>query len=466
MFLRSTVTRGATYSESVCRLASGSQRSVSVRCLLSASSDDEWQRRSHHRAYAYMPVRIVPYDDLGKRSLSSKSKRGGRHFAYKKNEKVRQQEAKKDKKKEKNKNKKAALSEASLSTSSALASSTSETNHSSVSKPASQGVPPALLAPTGSPHVYIARLALMDSVNDETIGTTQDTENTTTNTMKEHDEALDEVQMLFQSYREVPRLFETHQFDHVTPHSLNMEYPTHGRAEVAFLGRSNVGKSSLVNALMRRNLCKTSKSPGRTQLPYYYGLFHKKLVGQDNQTGSGGGGVFKINPSQVTGYVVDLPGYGYGAAPKEVVDGWQAQTQEWLLDRRDAGVLKRLFLLVDARRQEGPSKLDETVIQWAEEAEIPFSIVLTKADRVSMPFVIKQVNDFCIRYSSRTSSSRAQQQGAREATFQSPIVHVTSASSRWGINELLESIEAEFLGLDEDDDDEVVDDDDDDQEDD
>lgn len=318
---------------------------------------------------------------------TSKSRRrsGGRHFAYRKNELIRQVEAKKEKKRKK-----------------ALGLSTPP--------PPPRGVPPALLAPTGSPHVYVARMAVMDDENDT-----------------DPQEALQYIQSLFRNYQTLPRIYETHQFEYVSPQVLNFEYPQLGRSEVAFLGRSNVGKSSLVNALMRRNLCQTSKSPGRTQLPYYYGLFPKQSLDHPSSVET------KLQPATAMGFLVDLPGYGYGAAPKQVVEEWQAKTQDWLLDRRDAGALKRLFLLLDARRE--ISKLDETVIQWTEEAEIPFTLVITKADRVGIPTVIKQTNDFCIRYATK------------KETFQSPIVHVASSSNRWGIHELLETVETEFIGL-------------------
>lgn len=314
-------------------------------------------------------------------SSNNKRRRGGRHFAYRKNEQARQEQARKERK--------------------------SKQPKVQTPKAAPRGLPPALLAPTGSPHVYISRMALEGEISM--------------------------AETLFTSYDQQPKSFQTHRFEYVSPHALNFEYPSNGSPEVAFLGRSNVGKSSLVNALMRRNLCQTSKSPGRTQLPYYYGLFPHQHIVESKGT---------LQPNQAVGYLVDLPGYGYGAAPKEVVEGWQAKTQEWLMDRRDAGALQRLFLLLDARRDEGPSTVDTTVIEWAEEAEIPFSLVLTKADRVSAPKVVKQVNDLCIRYATRPE------------TLQSPIVHVTSASKYWGINELLQSIEAELLDTGEEDEEE------------
>mmetsp|Transcript_6573 Transcript_6573/g.18868 ORF Transcript_6573/g.18868 Transcript_6573/m.18868 type:complete len:304 (+) Transcript_6573:221-1132(+) len=148
----------------------------------------------------------------------------------------------------------------------------------------------------------------------------------------------------------------------------------------------------------------------------------------------------RIDPGTLQGYIVDLPGYGYGRAPTNITEDWQKDTQELLLHRRhEAGVLQRLFLLMDARRgMEGPNEHDRIVMRWLEDAEIPFTIVLTKADRVSVPLVVKQVNDFCLRYAS--------QQQHQSVVAQSPVIHVTSSARGWGIHELMLSIETEFLG--------------------
>jgi GTP-binding protein len=323
------------------------------------------------------PLASVAFSTIGAKAHQKNKRRGGRHFAYRRNEEREQEEERRKKKEERKR-------------------------RSKITPPlaAPRSVPPTILAPTGSPYVFVSKPALTsDDEHDRPPGV-----------------ALDQAQLLFRNYNSLPRLFETHQFDYVSPRAFKFELPANGVPEVAFLGRSNVGKSSLVNALMRRNLCQTSKSPGRTQLPYYYGLFSKQLMGQD--------------PANSLGYLVDLPGYGFGTAPKQVVEDWQAKTQDWLLNRQEAGVLKRLFLLVDSRRE--PSEIDSAVMQWTENAQIPFTICLTKSDRVGVPQVIRQVNEYCIRF-------------ATHETCQSPMVHVSSSSNKWGVNELLESIEAEFL---------------------
>jgi GTP-binding protein len=124
-----------------------------------------------------------------------------------------------------------------------------------------------------------------------------------------------------------------------------------------------------------------------------------------------------------------------------VVGAWQSATQDLLLDRRDKGVLQRLFLLVDSRR--GPMQLDRNVMGWLDEAQIPYSVVLTKADRVVAPIVIKHVNELCMRYASQKALED------EEDVLQSPVIHVTSSKQGMGVHELMLSVETEFVGHDE-----------------
>ena len=128
--------------------------------------------------------------------------------------------------------------------------------------------------------------------------------------------------------------------------------PKEPLAEYAFIGRSNVGKSSLINTLCaRKNLAKTSGRPGKTQL-----INH-----------------FKINKNW---FLVDLPGYGYASAPKTDIKAWTNLTRKYLAGRPS---LQRVFLLIDSRRGVGPADhdimalLDETAVSWA--------VVMTKADK-------------------------------------------------------------------------------------
>lgn len=130
--------------------------------------------------------------------------------------------------------------------------------------------------------------------------------------------------------------------------------PDHGR-EVAFAGRSNAGKSSAINALTRqRALARTSRTPGRTQLINFFTL------GDD--------------PSR---RLVDLPGYGYAKVPERVKDEWQRHLSQYLQRRRS---LKGLVLLMDVRHP--LTEFDQTLLDWADDRDMPVHILLTKADKL------------------------------------------------------------------------------------
>jgi GTP-binding protein len=137
---------------------------------------------------------------------------------------------------------------------------------------------------------------------------------------------------------------------------------------------------------------------------------------------------------------MDLPGYGYGVGPEAAVDAWQRRTQQALLRRRDRGSLRRVYLLVDGRH--GPTPLDSSIMTWLEEADLPFTVTMTKSDAVSLPMLVKHVNQVCMRYHHEALSAR---QGQGQAALMiSPLVHVTSAKKRTGLVELWTSILCEF----------------------
>jgi len=130
-------------------------------------------------------------------------------------------------------------------------------------------------------------------------------------------------------------------------------YPVDGLPEVAFAGRSNVGKSSLINFLLeRKNLVRTSSTPGRTQLLNF----------------------FNINDEF---YLVDLPGYGFAKAPVGVRRSWEKMVRRFLDGRRQ---LRAVVLLLDIRRD--PTDQDLELLDWLEEFQIPTIPVLTKADKI------------------------------------------------------------------------------------
>jgi GTP-binding protein len=132
------------------------------------------------------------------------------------------------------------------------------------------------------------------------------------------------------------------------------DLPRDGRVEVAFAGRSNVGKSSLINALTgRTSLARVSVTPGRTRELNYF------VLGKNGAL-----------------YLVDMPGYGYAQASKAQVKGWTRLIADYLKGRRE---LKRVFLLVDARHGIKPN--DKETMKLLDEAAVSYQVVLTKADK-------------------------------------------------------------------------------------
>jgi GTP-binding protein len=170
--------------------------------------------------------------------------------------------------------------------------------------------------------------------------------------------------------------------------------PPPDRTEVAFAGRSNVGKSSLINTLVgQRGLARTSNTPGRTQ---------------------------ELNFFEAPGaalFLVDMPGYGFAKAPKEKVDAWTSLIKDFLRGRQ---TLVRVFLLVDARHGLKPPDLG--MMELMDEAAVSYQVVLTKADKVK-PQELARICE-------KTAEETAKHAAAYAVTL------ATSAQERTGIAEL------------------------------
>jgi GTP-binding protein len=169
--------------------------------------------------------------------------------------------------------------------------------------------------------------------------------------------------------------------------------------EYAFIGRSNVGKSSLINMLVnRKGLAMTSQKPGKTQL-----INH-----------------FIINKSW---YLVDLPGYGYARRGKDNRDKMARMIETYILQRAQ---LVNLFLLIDCRHE--PQEIDLEFMEWLGISEVPFSIVFTKIDKLSRSKLLINIEDY--------------KKKLLEKWDELPPIFLTSSEKKEGRDELLDYIES------------------------
>jgi GTP-binding protein len=146
-----------------------------------------------------------------------------------------------------------------------------------------------------------------------------------------------------------------------------LQFPVPSLPEIAFLGRSNVGKSSLINALTASKLAKTSNTPGRTQTINFFEL---RRPGKPH----------------AEFFFVDLPGYGYARVPKEISTQWARFIEPYLINRSS---LALCVVLVDVSIP--PQKLDLQLVEWLQHAGRSFTLVATKADRISRNLLRKSL---------------------------------------------------------------------------
>ncbi|MBQ3354126.1 MAG: YihA family ribosome biogenesis GTP-binding protein [Bacteroidales bacterium] len=180
--------------------------------------------------------------------------------------------------------------------------------------------------------------------------------------------------------------------------------PKDNLPEYAFIGRSNVGKSSLINALVqRKGLAKTSATPGKT-----IAINH-----------------FVVNNQW---YLVDLPGYGYAKRSKKAREEWQVMLANYIKRRRN---LIYTFVLVDSRIE--PQNSDIGFMEWLGENQVPFCIVFTKADKVSKTELDKNIETY--------------KQRLLEDWEELPPIFVTSSETKLGRDEVLDFIEQQNVEL-------------------
>jgi GTP-binding protein len=189
-----------------------------------------------------------------------------------------------------------------------------------------------------------------------------------------------------------------HKVDYIGSYHRESLCPQDGKPEFAFIGRSNVGKSSLINLIMdRKDLARVSKQPGKTQSLNY----------------------FSINDAW---YLVDLPGYGYAKTSQTMRDNWLKMIHYYLKNRAQLSVA---FVLLDGRHTF--QKIDHEFITWCGENQVPIALIFTKIDKVKV--------------AERNENIKSMKKALVNEWEQIPDQFVTSAEERLGRQEILDYIE-------------------------
>ncbi len=169
--------------------------------------------------------------------------------------------------------------------------------------------------------------------------------------------------------------------------SVISDYPPPDRPEVVFVGRSNVGKSSLINMVVGRNVARVSKEPGRTRMINYF-LLEDKV------------------------YLVDVPGYGFARVPVKEREKWRSMMERYFRERKEN--IKMVFLLIDS--VVGVQPLDERMLEWLQFIGVPFTVVLTKTDKATqreLSRTLRQIRNY-VGESAVVLSSAKEGKGRRE----------------------------------------------------